>query len=187
RQAGVDVAGIGALRQAAKPARDLLSAHPVTMNEDMALTERRVVTRIAELSATLDASLRHAALDGCEFERYGRRRSRESSQRFGCGTLHVDFDAGCSCMARSEHVERYDRHVDGSGPRLSFPARRGLGRLAERVRGGRDRWVVDVEVELGHSRAAADRDRLDRHRAIAALKEVQRLDQRTLPLARPHP
>src|SRR5260221_679624 len=69
RQACVDVAGIGALRQAAKPARDLLSAHPVTMDEDMALTERRVVTRIAELSATLDASLRHAALDGGEFER----------------------------------------------------------------------------------------------------------------------
>ena len=87
-------------------------------------------------------------------------------------------------MACSEHVERDDRHVDGSGPRLSFPARRALSRLAERVRGGRDRWVVDVEVELGHSRAAADRDRLDRHRAIAAVKEFQRLDQRRLRLDR---
>ena len=32
--------------------------------------------------------------------------------------------------------------------------------------------------------AAADRDRLDRHRAIAAVKELQRLDQRRLGLDR---
>src|SRR5262249_42021057 len=67
-----------------------------------------------------------------------------------------------------------------------FPAWRTVGRLAERLRGGRDRWVVDVEAELERSRAAADRDRLDRDRAIAAVKEFQRLDQRRLRLDRHH-
>src|SRR5262249_30811961 len=68
-QACVDVAGIGGLRQGAKADRDLFGAHLVTIDEGMALAEHGVVTRIAELSAATDASLRHAALDGGEFER----------------------------------------------------------------------------------------------------------------------
>src|SRR6516225_2027193 len=73
-----------------------------------------------------------------------------------------------------------------AAPCLSFPAWRTVGRLAERVRGGGDRWVVDVEAELEHSRAAADRDRHDGYRTIAAVKEFQRLDQRRLRLDRHH-
>src|SRR5215472_9177891 len=89
-------------------------------------------------------------------------------------------------MTRYQHIERRDPHVDGPGPGLPFPTRRAVGRPAERIRGGRDGWVVDVEPELEHSRAAADRDRLDRDRAVAAVKEFQRLDQRRLRLDRHH-
>ena len=85
-----------------------------------------------------------------------------------------------------QRVERRDRHADGSGPGLALPARRAVRRLAEGLRGGRHRRVVDVELELEHARTAADRDRLDRDGAITAIEELQRPDQRGLRLDRHH-
>src|SRR6476661_6794220 len=46
--------------------------------------------------------------------------------------------------------------------------------------------AVDIELKLEHSRAAADRDRLDRQRGVAAIEQLQRLDQRRLRLDRHH-
>ena len=59
-------------------------------------------------------------------------------------------------------------------------------RLAEGRRGRRHRRIVDVELELEHSRTASDRDRLDRQRAITAIEEFQRPDQGRLRLDRHH-
>src|SRR5262249_26658786 len=76
---------------------------------------------------------------------------------------------------------------NGLCPCLSFPARGGDGRRSKRVRCGRNRRIVEVEGGGEHSGVAANRDRFDGHRAIAAIKELQRARQRGLRLDRYHP
>ena len=90
-------------------------------------------------------------------------------------------------MARNQRVERGHRNADGPGPGLALPARRAVRRLQEGLGGGRHRRVVDIELEFNRSLAGADRDRLDRDRAIAAVEELERPDQGRLRLDRDHP
>ncbi len=89
-------------------------------------------------------------------------------------------------MPGKKRVERRDRYADGSGPRLPLPTRSAVSGLAECLRSRRHRRIVDVELELEHSGPAADGDGLDCERAIAAIKELQRPDQRRLRLDRYH-
>ena len=153
----------------------------------MALAQGCVVVGIAERRTALDCGRRHVALDGGELERQGCDRPRETGQGLRLETLDVDLDEAWRAMTRDERIERGDRRANAPGPGLPRPAGGAVGRRNERLRRGRHCRVVDVELELDHARAAADRDRLDRNRAIAAVDKLQRRDQRRLRLDRDHP
>ena len=175
RQLGIDVAGIG--RPAAGRAASARSCRRSTqsrMHQHVALAEHRVEARIAERRAALDAGGRHLALDGGEFERQRRGgRVSPASASASKPSTSILMKAGMPCRAISASSV-VTRHANGPGPGLALPARRAVGGLHERLRGGRDRRIVDIELELDRSFAAADRDRLDRDRAVAAVEQLER-------------
>src|SRR5262249_49192707 len=162
----VDVARIHILRQRTYPGRNRLGVRPILVHEGEALAEHGVIMRVAELRAALDAGHRHAGLDGGEFERQRRGWITQPRQRICFGTLHVNLDERGWSVPQEKGIEGYHWHIYRACPYLPFPARRAISRRAERLRGGRNRWIVDVDAECSYSRFAAHSDGFDRHGRI---------------------
>src|SRR5437764_13814684 len=99
-QPRIDVAGIGFNWQRREPARDVLCALPLGMDEGVALAQGCVVAGITERRTALDCGRRHVALDGGELERERGDRPRESGQGLRLETLDIDFDEAWRAMAR---------------------------------------------------------------------------------------
>src|SRR5947207_92765 len=99
RQPRIDVAGIGAVRQRHKPARNAVGVLPLRMDEGLALAKGRIEVRIAERPAALERGQGHVALDGGELKRECRHRPGEAGQGLRLEPFHIDLDEGRHAMA----------------------------------------------------------------------------------------
>src|SRR5262245_27552303 len=87
-------------------------------------------------------------------------------------------------MPLDQGIERGQRHVDRLGPGLVLPAWRSVGRAHERVRGGGDGRIVDIELERNCAALTADRDRLDDDVAVTSIEELEHRNELRLRLDR---
>src|SRR5712691_886476 len=178
----INVSGIRRRRQRADPGGNLLPGAPLREREDLLLADRGIEPRVAQRGAAFQAHERHLALDRGELEGKRGNRTRESGERLRFISLDVDLDEGRRSMARDQRVERGHRHRDAIDPLLALPTRRTAGSADESVGRGAYRRVVEIEFQHQLALVAADRDRLDHHRSIAAVQQLQGFHEQRLRL-----
>ncbi len=150
------------------------------MSPDLLLADGGIEPRIAQRGAAFQASKCQLALDRGEFKGKRGNRMRQSGERFRLEPLDVDLDEGRHAVARDQCGERGHRHRDAVDPLLALPTRRAASGADESVGCGAHRRVVEVEFQHQLALVASDRDRLDHHRSIAAVEQLQGLDEQRL-------
>src|SRR6266566_5886601 len=169
----INVSGIRRRRQRADPGGNLLPGAPLCERQDLLFADRGIELRIAQRGAAFQAHERRLALDRGELEGKRGNRTGESGERLRLESLDVDLDEGRRSMARDQRVERGHRHRDAIDPLLALPTRRTAGSADESLGRGAYRRVVEIEFQHQLALVAADRDRLDHHRSIAAVQQLQ--------------
>src|SRR5205823_7427893 len=95
-----------------------------------------------------------------------------------------DLDKSRAAMPLDQRIERGQWHLDRLGPGLLLPPWRSLGRAHERVGGGGDRRIVDIEPQCDCAALTANRDGLDDDVTVAPIKELEHPDELRLRLDR---
>ena len=179
----IDVSGVGLERQCREP-RGHLGRRPRPRLHEAWLSPSAALNAVAERA--------QRSMQACATSRWMVVNSNDSA---GTGCVRPASASASKpstsilmkrrhAVPRDQRIERRHRHAMVLVPVLALPAGRAVRGGDEGVRGGGDGRVGDVELELDGAGVAADRDLLDVDRAVAAVEQAQRRDQRGLRLDR---